>query len=285
MTTTIGSMLNQVGGGVRSAIAAASQKTGIDFGYLLGQAQVESGMRPDARATTSSATGLYQFIDQSWLSAVKKYGADHGLGWAADCIGGNGAGRLCVTDPSARSAIMNLRNNPEVASLMAAETAADNKAALEARLGRPANGTDLYMAHFLGAAGGGKFLEEMADNGDQSAAALFPAAARANRNVFYDAGGRARSLGEVYQRFSDKLGRGTEIAAGGKSLPANPAMAMGMARPGAMAPASTLDALMALRATRTDGEAGPDAIAAAQMLKPSPSTARLAYMLLADLGA
>src|SRR3546814_13515030 len=73
-------------GSVQSAIALASRKTGIDFNYLLGQAQVESGLRPNARAGTSSATGLYQFIDQSWLAVVKQHGAEHRLGWAADSI-------------------------------------------------------------------------------------------------------------------------------------------------------------------------------------------------------
>src|SRR3546814_8764107 len=56
---------------VRSAIAQASRRTGMDFGYLYKQARIESGLRPDAKARTSSATGLYQFIDQSWLAALK----------------------------------------------------------------------------------------------------------------------------------------------------------------------------------------------------------------------
>src|SRR3546814_1366817 len=85
----------------------------------------ESGLRPDAKARTSSATGLYQFIDQSWLAALKRHGAKHGLPWAADCIAADRRGRLCVTDPGARAAIMNLRNEPEASALMAAETAAD----------------------------------------------------------------------------------------------------------------------------------------------------------------
>ena len=64
------------GGAIRTAIANASQSTGIDFNYLLGQAKLESGLRADAKAGTSSATGLYQFVDQSWLRVVKAHGAD-----------------------------------------------------------------------------------------------------------------------------------------------------------------------------------------------------------------
>ena len=128
---TLQSLLSSAGGGrVQSAIQRASARTGVDFTYLLGQAQVESSLRTDAKAATSSASGLYQFIEQSWLSTVKKHGAEHGLGWAADAIGQSG-GRYTVSDPATRSAILNLRNDADTASLMAAEYASDNKDALE----------------------------------------------------------------------------------------------------------------------------------------------------------
>src|SRR6476620_7589637 len=122
-------------GGVQSAIQRASQTTGVDFTYLLGQAQVESSLRPDAKASTSTASGLYQFIDNSWLGTVKKHGAEHGLGWAADAITQGAGGRYTIADPATRAAVLKLRDNPDVASLMAAEHAADNKAELESSLG------------------------------------------------------------------------------------------------------------------------------------------------------
>ncbi|KAK0350037.1 hypothetical protein LTR94_030645, partial [Friedmanniomyces endolithicus] len=163
---------------VTSAIQRAAQRTGIDFDYLLGQAKLESGLNATARAGTSSASGLYQFIEQSWLSVVKKHGAEHGLGWAADSIQQTGSGRFTVTGGN-RAAILGLRNNPEIASLMAAEHAGDNKDGIEAVTGRAATGTDLYMAHFLGLGGARTFLSAMKGNPDRSAASLFPAAARA----------------------------------------------------------------------------------------------------------
>ena len=137
---------------VRTAIANASRSTGMDFDYLLGQAQLESGLNPGARAGTPSATGLYQFIDQSWLGIVKQHGAENGLGWASNAITRSG-NRWVVSDPQMKSAILNLRNNPEVSATMAANFASDNQASLESSLGRGATGTDLYMAHFLGLAG------------------------------------------------------------------------------------------------------------------------------------
>ena len=35
---------------IQSAIALASSRTGVDFGYLLGQAKLESGLNANARA-------------------------------------------------------------------------------------------------------------------------------------------------------------------------------------------------------------------------------------------
>ena len=138
--------LSTIAGGadrVRTAIAEASRRTGVDFDYLYNQAKVESGLRPDAKARTSSATGLYQFIDQSWLGALKRHGAEHGLGWAAGAIKTDARGRLTIADAGLRPAIMNLRNEPEASALMAAETARENQNVIEGATGRTANATDL----------------------------------------------------------------------------------------------------------------------------------------------
>src|SRR5438552_7143 len=61
-------------------IRKASRTSHIDFGYLMAQAAQESGFNSDAKAAASSATGLYQFIDSTWLDLVRQHGAQHGLG-------------------------------------------------------------------------------------------------------------------------------------------------------------------------------------------------------------
>lgn len=281
----------------QTAIAAASRKTGMDFNYLLGQAQVESGLRADARAGTSSATGLYQFIDQSWLGVVKQHGPEHGLGWAADSIKQTASGRYVVSDPAARAAILDLRKDPQTAALMAAEHASDNKAALEGKLDRPATGTDLYMAHFLGLGGAGKFLGAMAESPDRSGASLFPAAARANRGVFYASNGQPRSLSEIYTRFAGKLDSGA--AAGGATGLASASLDPFAGDPenevilgnGAAGGdrhwiETTLAQLGAAKGSDRQQFAGGD-IAGVRLdpLRPTPETAKLAYLMLANLGA
>jgi len=308
---------------VRTAIANASRSTGMDFDYLLGQAQLESGMNPGARAGTSSATGLYQFIDQSWLGIIKQHGTENGLGWASNAITRAG-NRWVVSDPQMKSAILNLRNNPEVSATMAANFASDNQASLESTLGRGATGTDLYMAHFLGLGGAKAFLQTMQGNPGASGAAMFPAAARANRSIFYDAGGNARSLSDIYQRFAAKLDKGaakvgaTSLAsdaldgsgatafattygtsafetaranfaslATSTGLGANPNGAEVIPGTGDTGRTAADWAKAALaRVNGGQSAATPPADASAvNLLRPTPDNARLAYLMLASLGA
>ncbi|WP_343526586.1 lytic transglycosylase domain-containing protein [Sphingomonas sp.] len=274
---------------VQSAIALASSRTGVDFGYLLGQAKLESGLNANARAGTSSASGLYQFVEQSWLSVLKKHGAEHGLGWAADAIGQSG-GRYYVAGAS-RSAIMGLRNDPTAASLMAAEHASDNKAALESTLGREANGTDLYMAHFLGLGGATRFLGTMASNPQASGAALFPAAARANRSVFYTSNGQPRSLSDIYDRFAAKLSDtqtdSDETRAANLQFAAQALALSGMNGDATVVTGnneSAADAIAWANSTMSQLGLRGGAATGDSVLRPKPDHARLAYMMLASMG-
>lgn len=275
---------------VTAAIRQAAATTGVDFDYLLGQAKVESGLRPNAHARTSSASGLYQFIDQSWLAVVKKHGAEHGLGWAADAIEQNGR-HLSVSDPATRKAVLAMRNDPTIASLMAAEHASDNQAALESTLGRAATGTDLYMAHFLGLGGARSFLKTMAANPGASGAALFPSAADANRAIFFDRSGSPRTLSAIYTQFADKLGTGASaLEPAADAVMANasvsPLDAITMADGSTIIPGSGVTAASATEwATTTLARLdGAPRSAEASLLRPTPATAKLAYLMLANLG-
>ncbi|MEX0341097.1 MAG: transglycosylase SLT domain-containing protein [Erythrobacter sp.] len=185
---------------VRGAIARAAQRTGVDFDYLLAQAKLESGLNPSAKARTSSATGLYQFIDSTWLRTLDRHGAKHGMDWADAAISPNGR----VADAATRNHILSLRYDADASSLMAAELTRDNAQGLRTTLGREPEPAELYLAHFLGLGGAQKFLGVLASNPDQSAVALMPQAARANRSIFY-AGGSPRSVSEVMSLMRDKV--------------------------------------------------------------------------------
>ncbi|QHL90163.1 hypothetical protein GVO57_04085 [Sphingomonas changnyeongensis] len=187
-------------------------------GFLL-SARPGAGRIGDASRCARSdqqRRGLYQFIDQSWLGIVHRHGAAHGLGWAAAAITEGPGGRFNVADPALRRAILDLRRDPRTAALMAAEHAADNKAELEARFGRNMGSADLYMAHFLGLGGARRFIAALDSDPGQPAARMFPAAAAANRNVFFAPDGRARSVAEIHGRFAERLERGARLAGAAK---------------------------------------------------------------------
>jgi hypothetical protein len=193
------------GAPVISDIRQASSTTKVDFGLLMAEAEQESGFRADAKASGSSATGLFQFISGTWLGLVQRFGEKYGLGALARQIGTDSAGRPVVPDAMARQRILDLRRDPKLSAALAAEQARLNQRSLEAALGRPPGNAELYLAHFLGAGGAVTFLKSAALGGSAAAADLMPGAAAANRGVFFDASGRARSLREIYQLFSDRI--------------------------------------------------------------------------------
>src|ERR1700730_14079523 len=90
------------GSAVTAAIRQASQATGTSFNYLLATAQVESGLNPHAGAPTSSARGLFQFIEQTWLATMKDAGPELGYGRYAAAITRTASGRYEVKDPGLR---------------------------------------------------------------------------------------------------------------------------------------------------------------------------------------
>jgi hypothetical protein len=192
---------SRAGARITSAIKSASARTGVDFSYLLKQAEVESSFNPTVKAKSSSATGLFQFIESTWLSMVKKYGDKHGLGTYADQISSSGK----VSNKAVRNQILALRKDPQIASLLAGEYANENKTYLQRRVGGDIGSTELYMAHFMGANGAGAFLEAMNANPHAKGAALFKGAACSNPAIFYNSAGKPRSLSEIYAFFDNKF--------------------------------------------------------------------------------
>ena len=183
---------------IAGAIKQAASTTGTSFEYLLATAKMESNFNPSAGASTSSARGLFQFIDQTWLGTVKEAGAHLGYGKHADAITKSSSGGYSVSDPAARSAIMKLRDDPAASSAMAGVLTRSNSFKLTGMIGRRPTDSELYMAHFMGVGGAAKLIANAEDNPRASGARLFPNAAAANRPIFYERGGRARSVSEVY---------------------------------------------------------------------------------------
>lgn len=168
---------------VEAAIAKGASVSGINYGYMMAMADQESSFNPNAKAPTSSASGLYQFTDSTWGDMVKKYGSQTGI-TAAD------------------------KTDPEAQAIMAGLYAKENAKVIARATGKAADqvtNTELYMGHFLGGGGASKFLTA---DGDATAATIAGAkSAAANRNVFYKNGdlSQPRTVNEVKQFFANKI--------------------------------------------------------------------------------
>lgn len=194
----IDSIIANASARVAGAIRDAARSTGASFEYLLTAARMESNLNPAAQATTSSAKGLYQFIDQTWLATLKNAGPAHGYGQYADAITLNADGRYEVADPIQRAAIMRLRSDPTVSATMAGAFTQTNAAQLAAAIGRQPSEGELYIAHFLGSDGASKLINAVASQPRANAAEMFPQAAAANPSIFQNRSGQPRSVSEVY---------------------------------------------------------------------------------------
>lgn len=183
---------------VAGAIKQAAGTTGTNFEYLLTTAKMESDFNPTAGATTSSAHGLFQFIEQTWLGTVKEAGSQLGYGNYANAITKSASGSYSVSDPAMRQTIMKLRDDPVAASAMAGVLTQSNSFKLTGMIGRRPTDSELYMGHFMGVAGAAKLINSAVDSPQASGARLFPKAAAANPSIFYDRSGQARSVSQVY---------------------------------------------------------------------------------------
>jgi hypothetical protein len=222
---------------VTGAIRNAAQVTGTSFRYLLATARIESDLDPSLTMRSSSATGLFQFIDQTWLSTLKQAGPGFGYSRYADAITRTSSGRYVVQDPALRDDIMRLRKDPTANAVMAGVFTQQNASVLGNRLGRTPSDGELYMAHFLGPSGAAKLIGLTGSNPQASAAEVFPQAARVNRPIFYDQQGNARSVAGVYAELANRY----QVAAGPASSVAMASTTVPVRRPAAAAPPAAVD--------------------------------------------
>jgi hypothetical protein len=179
--------------------AAATVRT--DPVLLMAVADKESSFLTEVQARTSSATGLYQFIERTWLQVMREFGAQHGFAREAGLIGEDNA----VADAAERARILDLRRDPSLAALMAGEMLKRDATRIAARIGRELTLGETYLAHFLGPDDAERFMAKVVEEPKAEAAALLPKPAKANRPIFYERVGKrkARSLtvAQVHDKF------------------------------------------------------------------------------------
>lgn len=188
---------------VVSSITRAARITGNDPVYLAALAARESSFRERSQATTSSATGLFQFIKSTWLMAVKQFGAQLGLGSVSDEIRPDRRGGYVVANPSRKAAILAMRNDPLVSGLVVSQMERSDRRVLEQALGRRATAGERYMSHFFGIADAVRMVSLRRQNPSAPAADYFKRAASANKSLFYAKNGRKYSVLEVIGGFKN----------------------------------------------------------------------------------
>ena len=233
---------------VTGAIRNAAQATGASFDYLLATTKVESDLDPNLTMRSSSATGLFQFLEQTWLATLKQAGPAFGYGDLAGAISRTASGRYVVENPALRGDIMALRKDPAANAMMGAAFTQQNAAVLSAKLGRAPSESELYIGHFFGPYAGAKAIGLAASTPWATGADIFPAAARANRPIFYDKQGNARSIAgvcaELTRRFqvARTQSRTSPVVIAGAPLPSRPSSVIAASSTGAQRLASPLSA-------------------------------------------
>lgn len=162
---------------LKATIADLSRKAGVDPGMMTAFAAVESSLNPNAKASTSSASGLFQFTNATWREQLSKHGRKYNLN-----------PNTSPTDITA-------------STLLAAEYMKENIKRIKS-IKPDINITDVYLTHFLGAGGARMFLSA---DPNTIAARILPKFARSNKAIFYD-NGRALTVGQIYSNLSSKLG-------------------------------------------------------------------------------
>lgn len=165
---------------LQALIHGAAKMAGVSPALMMTIAGIESSWRPAVGAATSSAKGLYQFISGTWETMMRRYGKKYGI-----------AAGTTPYDPRANA-------------LLGAEFLKENAQAIRSVVNRDPTDTELYAAHFMGAGGAAKMLKM-----DPSANAVvaFPAAARANKPIFYNADGSARSVSQVMAELDRRVSK------------------------------------------------------------------------------
>jgi hypothetical protein len=173
-------------------IVDEARTTGLAPEFALALVSKESGFDRHAKSTRSTARGLFQFTDRTWLEAVERFGAE---GPIAETLSGLG-----------RAEILHLRHHEITSTTIAVRYIAESRDRLTRSLGRAPTSSELYASHFFGRTGVVEFMSHLRKSPSATAADLFPDFAKANPSLFHDADkGKPLSVSEVNLRLRQRL--------------------------------------------------------------------------------
>ena len=117
----------------------------------------------------------------------------------------SGYQRPLLRDKATYEHLLELRKNPRISAIMAAETSRANQQKLVYSFNREPTQTDLYLTHFLGTDDAIIFLRSLEQSPGMHAVELFPEAAGSNHGIFHPQTCAPRTVDEVYALFGEKF--------------------------------------------------------------------------------
>lgn len=194
---------------VAKAIVRAAKETDFPADYLMAIAEKESSFRANSKADVGTAKGYFGFIEQTWLSAIKRNGAEYGLGDAAAAIttkkNKRGSPYFDIEDDRLRAEILALRDDPYISAVMAANDLKDARKRIESRIDAVMEDKDLYLSHFLGEDAAEDIIAASESKPRTAARAMLPKAARYNKAMFHDNRGRPLTVAQFRERVQDVI--------------------------------------------------------------------------------
>lgn len=157
-------------------IRDAATTVGIRPDWAVAIAKTEAkDLSPDSKNPRSSASGLFQFTDETWKESVGKWGKKHS-----------------VLDDDVFDANSN--------SVMGAEFTKSNMEKLSKLLGREPTLSEVYLAHFSGFTGASKVLSKIKDNPNVLASEVWSKKAQEQNPTIFKEGIKASEVVQLLTR-------------------------------------------------------------------------------------
>ncbi len=191
----------------------STKDTGVDFELLVITAMIESNFGKNYKSETSSARGVFQYIEPTWLALIKKYGDRIGYKSYADAIIIDKETKLHTIANNnilLRQETLDLRNNNDVSTMIKSYQIIDeNKIIRSFKNGQTPNITDHYITHMLGLTLAKTFYKLYNGKSDIILANVrigtFKEAVRLNKEFFYDSNEAPLNAKQSYSKFKKKI--------------------------------------------------------------------------------
>ena len=190
-----------------------SEKTETDFELLALKAMLESDLGRNTTNPSSTARGVFQYIETTWLTLMARYGERIGHKDYAESVKFDAITKEPYVDRLSRysrAEILKLRFDTRVAALIKAHQMKEETPLMEIfKDSKKLSATDHYIAHMMGLGMAKDFYALKNQESDKilthSGNPLFREAAILNPAFFYDEKGAALTAPQAYKNFTARI--------------------------------------------------------------------------------